>query len=449
MPSSTAPPFPPDTAEPNFLTLRDGSTAQVHVAEPDDRPVLADFFGRLSPESRRKRFLCECRPNPKLIASLCDNSDPHSQLTLVATHLQDGEARIIAAGSYLAKDRQTAEVALAVADGFQGKGLGTLLLERLALLAVRQGFRHFWAVTLADNQPMLEVFRESGFAVTETPEHGEVEVDLSLAPTEPGLARLETRHRVATVASLTPFFRPHALAVIGASRDPAAVGHQLLDTLLRGEFRGAIYPVNPKAAVVHGLRAYPSVRDLPEPVDLAVVAVPPQAVLGVVDDCAARGVRALVVVSAGFAECGREGAELQGRLVDKVRGHGMRLVGPNCLGLVATDPAVRLNATFIPCFAPRGGVAVSSDSGGLGLAALAVARRVGLGVSSCVSVGNRADVSSNDLLEYWEEDDATRVILLYLESFGNPRRFARIARRVSRRKPVVAVKAGRTQAGPP
>jgi acetyl coenzyme A synthetase (ADP forming)-like protein len=437
----------PDATDPDFLTLRDGSTVQVHVAGPGDREALADFFGRLSPESRWRRFLSLALPRPELIASLCDGLEPRAGLTLVATRVQGGAPRIVATGSYLAKGGRTAEVALAVADDFQGKGLGTLLLERLALLAARHGFTHFWAVTRAENQPMLEVFRESGFALVERPERDEVDVDLTLAPTEAGLARLETRHRVATVASLSPFFRPRSVAVVGASRDPAAIGYRLLDALLRGEFRGEVYPVNPKATVIRDLRAYPSVRGLPQPVDLAVVAVPRDAVLGVVDDCAARGVRALVVISAGFAEAGREGAELQKCLVEKVRGYGLRLIGPNCLGLLSTDPDVRLNATFVPYFPPRGGVAMSSDSGALGLAARAVAGRLGLGVASCVSVGNRADVSSNDLLEYWEDDAATRVILLYLESFGNPRRFARIARRVSRRKPIIAVKAGRTRAG--
>jgi succinyl-CoA synthetase alpha subunit/GNAT superfamily N-acetyltransferase len=444
VPPCAAPSFSPDATDPDFFTLRDGSTVEVHVAGPGDREALADFFARLSPESRWRRFLSLALPRPELIASLCDCSEPRSGLTLVATRVQGGRPRIIATGSYLAKDGRAAEVAVAVADGFQGKGLGTLLLERLALLAVRHGFTHFWAVARADNQPMLEVLRESGFALTERPERGEVEVDLALAPTEAGLARLKTRHRVATVASLRPFFRPRSVAVVGASRNPTAIGHQLLDALVRGGFRGAVYPVNPKAPAIRGLRAYPSVAELPGPVDLAVIAVPRDAVPGVVDDCAARGVRALCVISAGFAEVGCEGAELQKRLMEQVRGYGMRLIGPNCLGLVSTDPDVRLNATFVPYFPPRGGVAMSSDSGALGLAALAVAGRLGLGVSSCVSVGNRADVSSNDLLEYWEEDDATRVILLYLESFGNPRRFARIARRVSRRKPIIAVKAGRT-----
>ncbi len=437
----------PDTSDLDFLTLRDGSTAQVHVAGPADCEDLTSFFEKLSPESRWRRFFSLGLPRPDLIASLCDCSKPRSGLTLVATRVQGGEQQVLATGSYLAKERNTAEVAVAVADRFQGKGLGTLLLERLALLAVRHGFTHFWAVARTENQPMLEVFRESGFALTERPECGEVEIDLTLVPTDAGLARLEMRHRVATVASLSPFFRPHSVAVVGASRDPTAIGHQLLDALVQGEFRGAIYPVNPKAALIGDLRAYPCVRQLPEPVDLAIIAVPRDAVLGVVDDCAARGVRALVVLSAGFAEVGHEGAELQKRLVEKVRSYGVRLIGPNCLGLVATDPDVRLNATFIPYFPPHGGVAMSSDSGALGLAALAVSGRLGLGISSCVSVGNRADVSSNDLLEYWEDDPGTQVILLYLESFGNPRRFARIARRVSRHKPIIAVKAGRTRAG--
>jgi acetyl coenzyme A synthetase (ADP forming)-like protein len=382
-----------------------------------------------------------------LITSLCDSSEPRSGSTLVATRAHGGKAHIIATGSYQAKGDRTAEVALAVEDAFQGKGLGTLLLERLALLAVRHGFTHFWAVTQADNRLMCEVFRDSGFALEERPERGEVEVDLAIVLTESSVARLEMRHRVATVASLRPFFHPRSVAVVGASRDPSSIGSRLVDALVRSGFPGAVYPVNPKGPEIRGLRAYPSVQALPDAVDLAVLAVPREAVLGVVDACAARGVRALVVIPPGFAEVGGEGEELQKRLVEKVRGYGLRLIGPNCLGVLSTDPAVRLNATFVPVFPPRGGVAMSSDSGALSLTALTVAARLGLGMSSCVSVGNRADVSSNDLLEYWEEDGDTEVILLYLESFGNPRRFARIARRVSRRKPIVVVKAGRTQAG--
>lgn len=268
-----------------------------------------------------------------------------------------------------------------------------------------------------------------------------------LLPPSPPLVPGKEESAETTVASLRPFFRPNAVAVVGASREPASLGYRLVDALVEGGFPGPIYPVNPRASAIRGLRAYPAVRELPGPVDLAVIAVPRDSVLSVVDDCAAHGVRALVVITAGFAEVGPEGRLLQQRLVEKIRRHGLRLVGPNCLGLLSTGPDAPLNATFVPVAPPHGRVAMSSDSGALGLAVLAAAVRLELGVSSCVSVGNRADVSSNDLLEYWEGDEATGVILLYLESFGNPRRFARIARRVGRCKPIVAVKAGRTQAG--
>lgn len=261
------------------------------------------------------------------------------------------------------------------------------------------------------------------------------------------MARTPEQADSVDVAWLRPFFRPRGVAVIGASRDPSSIGYKLLEALVVNHYSGPVYPVNPKASVVGSLRAYPSVRDLPPPVDLAVIAVPKEAVLSVVDECAGSGIEALVVITAGFAEVGAEGGELQKKLVEKVRGCGMRMVGPNCLGLLNTDPAVSLNASFSPVFPPPGRVAMASQSGALGLALLAAARRFYLGLSTFVSVGNKADVSSNDLLEYWEADSGTDVILLYLESFGNPRRFARIARRVSQQKPIVVVKGGRTKAG--
>lgn len=445
-PRFVPPPFQ-DAAEHGRLILRDGSTATIRVARQEDAEALRVFFDGLSSESRRRRFFSVAPPAAELITSLTDSSNPRSALTLLVIRTPEGAPRVVATGSYFAKDERTAEVAFAVDESFQGKGLGTLLLERLAVLAVRNGFTRFWAITHADNRAMRDVFRESGFAVAEELRGSEIEVDLSVVPSEAAVARSETRDRIATAASLRPFFRPRSVAVVGASRDPASIGYRILEALVGNRFQGPVYPVNPKATVVSCIRAYPSVRDLPEPVDLAVVAVPRDAVLGVVDECAARGVRALVVITAGFAEVNAEGRELQKRLVDKVRGHGMRLIGPNCLGLLNTDPAVRLNASFSPLFPPPGRVAMSSQSGALGLAVLAAARRTGLGLSTFVSVGNKADVSGNDLLQYWEEDPGTDVILLYLESFGNPRRFARIAQRVSRRKPIVAIKSGRTQAG--
>jgi acetyl coenzyme A synthetase (ADP forming)-like protein len=441
------PPFQADRVESGSLILRDGTTAAIRLAEPRDQTRMRAFVNRLSPESKRHRFFSEGTPPDDLISALCDSSRPRAQLTLIVTRSADSDVRIIAAGSYWAKDRQTAEVAMAVDDACHGKGLGTLLLERLALLAIRHGFSRLWAVTHADNLAMREVFRESGFTTHEAYEGDDMAVDLSLIPTETTVARAEIRERLATTASLRPFFHPQSVAVIGASRDPQSIGHRLLDALIQTRFRGPIYPVNPKASEIAGLRVYPSLSAIPGPVDLAVIVVPRDAVVGVVDECAAKQIRALIVITAGFAEAGPEGAALQTRLVENVRQRGMRMIGPNCFGLLNTDPNVRLNATFSPLFPPGGRVAMSSQSGAIGLAVLAGARRIRLGISSFVSVGNKADVSTNDLLQYWEEDQATDVILLYVESFGNPRRFARIARRVGRRKPIVAVKAGRSRSG--
>src|SRR5262245_5659108 len=240
------------TEEFGQMTLRDGSVAQVRIARPGDSDALAAFFARLSPEARQRRFLSAALPPANLVASFCDDRDPRSALTLLVMRRQDGESRIIATASYLAKNETTAEAAFAVDDAFQGKGLGTLLLERLALLAVRQGFTHFWALTQADNRAMRDVFRESGFVMEEIPDLGEVEVDLSILPSEASVARLETRHRVATMASLRPFFHPKSVAVVGASRDPAGIGHRVLDALLRGGFSGPIYPINPRAGELCG-----------------------------------------------------------------------------------------------------------------------------------------------------------------------------------------------------
>jgi acetyl coenzyme A synthetase (ADP forming)-like protein len=438
-----------DFVESGRLILRDGSTATIRIALPQDREALIAFFDQLSPESRQKRFFSLAAPRGEWINALCDPSDPRQQLSLVVIRTTAGAPHIIATGSYLVDKTHDhgAEVAFAVDDAFHGKGLGSLLLERLAQLAVNHDITRFWAVTHMDNRPMLEVFHRSGFTVQEKFDHGYVHLSFSVSPTEASVARSELLDRLFTTASLRPLFRPASVAVIGASRDPTSIGYRLLEALIMNRFQGPVYPVNPKAAVVGSIRAYPSVRELPEPVDLAVIAVPREVVLPVVDDCAERGVKGLVVITAGFAEVSTEGRELQHRLVDKVRGYGMRLVGPNCLGLLNTDPEVQLNASFSPVFPPPGHIAMSSQSGALGLAILALARRLRLGLSTFVSVGNKADVSGNDLLQYWEEDDQTDAILLYLESFGNPRRFSRIARRVSRRKPIIAVKSGRTGAG--
>lgn len=436
-----------DSAESGRVILRDGSTATIRIATERDINALTDFFRSLSPESHRQRFLSFAQPSAEFLEFLCDSSHPEKQLTLVISRLISERHVIVAAGSYVGGPDKSAEVSFAVADHFQGKGIGSHLLERLALLAARAGFTRFWALTRLENKAMMEVFRHSGFQTRERIESGNIEVDFSVLPTEASVGLSEMRDRVVTVASLRPFFNPNGVAVIGASRDVSSIGYRILQALISNRFEGPVYPVNPNATVVGSTRAYSSVSELPEVVDLAVIAVPSAAVLGVVDECAAAGVKAVVVITAGFSEAGEEGRLLQAQLLERVRGHGMRMVGPNCMGLMNTDPSMRLNASFSPVFPPTGRIAMSSQSGALGIAILALAKERSLGISTFVSVGNKADVSGNDLLQYWEVDDNTRVILLYLESFGNPRRFARIARRVGRVKPIIAVKAGRTLAG--
>jgi acetyl coenzyme A synthetase (ADP forming)-like protein len=442
---SLAPSIPAfDHASDPRLVLRDGSVASVRATSAADAPALAGFFRQLSDESRMLRFFTAGDPPHDLVERLSDSSDPSRALTLVV----ERASGIIATASYIAVGSDTAEVAFAVSDGFQGKGLGTALLERLAAAAASRGFRRFEATTLAHNARMLEVFRDSGFEIrSQSSEGGCIDVQLSLSASAAGAAREEERHRLATVASLRPLLVSRAVAVIGASRRTSAIGRRVLDAIVSAGFNGAIYPVNPNAGEIAGLRAYPTARDLPGPVDLAVVTVPASEVATVVDDCAAARIPSLVVITAGFAEAGAEGRALQRRLTEQVRNYGMRMVGPNCLGLLNADPSVRLNASFSPIVPPAGHLGLFSQSGALGIAIIGLAAERRLGLSTFVSAGNKADVSGNDLLEYWEADPATHVLLLYLESFGNPRRFARLARRIGRTKPIVAVKSGRTAAG--
>lgn len=247
--------------------------------------------------------------------------------------------------------------------------------------------------------------------------------------------------------TLSPLFHPRTVAIVGVSQNPSGMGRRIFDCMLAAKYRGGIFPINKDGAAIEGYPGYRSVRDVPDPIDLAVIAVPRAAVAAVVDDCAAKGVKALVLITAGYAEAGAEGKALQDELVAKVRAAGMRMVGPNCMGVLTAEADAPMNGSFSPIFPPPGGLALSSQSGALGMVILSLASRRHVGLSGFVSVGNKADVSSNDLLEYWDTDEATKVIALYLESFGNPRRFANLARRIGRRKPIIAVKAGRTKAG--
>ena len=292
---------------------------------------------------------------------------------------------------------------------------------------------------------MLRVFSEAGFSVSRTLSSGVVEVTFPIAATAAYAARVSARDHTAVAASLRPFFEPRSVAVLGASPRRGTIAGELFRNILAGDFSGASYPVNRRGESVAGVRGYASIEDVPDAVDLAVVCVPAVDVLEAAESALRKGVRALIVISAGFAEVGADGAERQRQLLALVRAHGARLIGPNCLGVASA--ATRLNATFASRQAPAGNIGFSSQSGALGLAMLEAAESRGLGLSAFVSIGNKADVSSNDLLEWWEDDPLTEVVLLYVESFGNPRKFAELARRVARSKPILAVKSGTTASG--
>ena len=426
------------------VALKDGSTLQIRPIRSDDQVRLLAFLRALSPDSLALRFFGG-GTDLEGAARRESGIDYRDRFGLIATVGED--QRIVGHASYalLAADR--AEAAFMVADDFQGRGLGTILLTHLAEIAAANGITVFEAEVLPVNYRMLGVFRQSGFPIEVRLRYGELHVTFPTSFTDQAIARFEQREQIAAVNALRAFLNPRSVAAIGASRQRGSIGGELFHNLLGFGFNGPVYPVNSTAEVVQSVVAYPSVEAIPGPVDLAVVAVPARAVLEVAEACARKGVRALVVVSAGFAEVGDQGRQRQADLVKVCRASGMRLIGPNCIGIANTDPAVMLHATFGPLAPPAGRVGLSSQSGALGLAAVDYAESIGMGLSSFVSIGNKADISSNDLLNYWESDPRTSVILLYLESFGNPRRFTRIARRVARAKPIVVVKSGRSVAG--
>lgn len=425
------------------VVLRDGSTVTLRTAAEADVPSIQQFFERLSPVSLYQRFHSLPRLDSSRIRLLvAEGSDA---LVLVATHT----GHIVALAGYYPGKGSThrAEVAFAIADELQGRGLGTRLLERLAESARERNVRWFEADVQSENRKMLDVFAESGFSLTQNAESGVTHVVLSLEPSTLYADKAAHRARVAATASMRVFFEPKSVAVIGAGRERGKIGSEILNNLVEAGFTGTLSVVHPRATDIQGQGAYRTVADIPGPVDLAMVVVPAADVLGVVDDCIRKGVRGICVISAGFGESGPEGARREAALVEKIRNAGCRLIGPNCMGLLNTDERIRLNATFSPVYPPPGNVAMSTQSGALGLAILDYARQLNIGISSFVSVGNKADVSGNDLIQYWAEDPQTSVILLYLESFGNPKKFSDIARRVSRSKPIVAVKSGRSTAG--
>ncbi|MGE5274034.1 MAG: GNAT family N-acetyltransferase [Verrucomicrobiota bacterium] len=434
------------SADVRDVILRTGGTLRLRPPAGRDADAVLAFLGHLSEQSVYRRF----HGFPALRAETVEpflDPDWHDRGALIGTMSADGRGeQVVALANYVRlRDPARAEVAFAVADALQGQGVGTRLLEQLAATAAAGGISTFVAEVMPDNEPMLRVFADAGFAVSRRLEGGTTEVRLEIAPTEEYRAAVDERDHIAVVASLAPFFKPKTVAVVGASTRRGSIGGELFRNILDSNFEGIAYPVNPKAVSVAGVRAYPSVADIPDPVDLAVFCVPGELVLDEAEAAMQKGTRALCVISAGFAETGADGIRRQEQLLARVRAHGARLIGPNCLGIFASGPG--LNATFAPHSFPDGNIGFSSQSGALGLAVLERGATRGIGLSAFVSVGNKADVSSNDLLEYWEDDPETDLILLYLESFGNPRKFARLARRIARKKPILAMKGGRTSAG--
>lgn len=412
--------------------LTDGRVVRVRALDAADLDDVLALHRRLSEEDRYLRFFGSSTavfaPISRRITRAADDEHAALGAYLYGTLIGVAHYEVLA-------DPATAEIALVVDGNAQAHGLGTLLLEHLASAGRRRGVTRFVADVLADNRRMIQVFHDAGMAYRMTTDGPERHVEISLDEDERFAAAVDERDRVADVASLAGVLRPASIVVIGAGRRPGGIGHAVLANLLDGGFRGTLTAVNPHADEIAGVPCARSVADVPGPPDLAVVCVPADGVPDAVEQCGRRGVRAVVVISAGLS-----GTDLSDRVLDSVRRHGMRLVGPNCVGVVNTDPAVGMDATFIRGAIPAGRVGVVSQSGGVGIALVELLGALGLGVSTLVSTGDKYDVSGNDLLLWWRHDPNTAAAVLYLESFGNPRKFSRLARGLARTKPVIAVR---------
>jgi acyl-CoA synthetase (NDP forming)/GNAT superfamily N-acetyltransferase len=415
--------------------LTDGSVVTVRELGPGDVPALLALHRGLPVEDRYLRFFSTSPHQLEDFVERMVSPDAPRHVVLGAFR----EDRLLGAASYVVVRRTDfAEVALVVSHTEQAHGVGTLLLEHLASLARGRGVRRFTAEVLTINGRMLRVFTEMGLVTSIVPDGEVIYIELVLEPGDRYLDAVGERESVADVASLSHVLRPASIAVVGAGRSAASVGHAVLRNLVKGCYTGDLYAVNPHAKSVDGVDCYSSVSELPEAPELAVLCVPAKAVPAVAEECGRRGVRALVVISSGVdAEA----------LLDAVRRHGMRLVGPNCLGVSTSSVDVRMNATFARERDRAGAVGLVTQSGGVAIGVREELRRLGLGLSNLVSTGDKLDISSNDLLMWWEHDRDTRIIALYLESFGNPRKFARIARRVAASKPVLAIRAATSEAG--
>jgi acyl-CoA synthetase (NDP forming)/GNAT superfamily N-acetyltransferase len=426
-----------------FALLADGAMIEIRQAAADDFAAVKDMHEAMSADNAYLRFFSLSRQAAEKEASrVCREPEPGHAALLA---LLDGEVIGVASYEVAGQSGKTAEIAFAVADRMHRRGAATLLLEHLVSLARSRGVETFTAQTLTQNTAMLRVFADAGLPVRRQSADGVADLTFPLPREDTGtsldtyLDAVATRERGADAASLRHVFAPESVAVIGASRRTGTVGRVILDNIRGGGFRGRVYAVNPHARQIGGERCLPSVADLPEPVDLAVIAVPAAVVLDTAEQCGSRGIRSLVVITSGLDTAA------SADLLAACRRHGMRLIGPNCFGIAV--PAIGLDATFAASNPVPGVAGLVMQSGGLGFAMAGQLSRLGIGISSFASVGNKLDVSSNDMLMWWEQDGVTKLAVLYIESFGNPRKFARTARRVGARMPVLTVHAGRSEAG--
>ncbi|PRH77406.1 acyl-CoA synthetase, partial [Streptomyces solincola] len=440
------------------VVLRDGGTARIRPITAEDAERLVSFYEQVSDESKYYRFFA---PYPRLSAKDVHRFTHHDHVDRVGLAATVGGEfiatvrydRIDADGMPATAPADEAEVAFLVQDAHQGRGVASALLEHIAAVARERGIRRFAAEVLPANGKMIKVFTDAGYTQKRSFADGAVRLTLDLEPTNRSLAVQRAREQRAEARSVQRLLTPGSVAVVGAGRAPGGVGRTVLRNLLDGGFTGRLYAVNRALAgpsALDGVPAFPSVADIGHPVDLAVLAVPAERVPEAVADCGEHGVRGLVVLSAGYAEQGGEGRERQRALVRQARSYGMRIIGPNAFGVINTAEGVRLNASLAPHPPAAGRIGLFTQSGAIGIALLAGLHRRGAGLSAFVSAGNRADVSGNDILQFWFEDPDTDVVLLYLESIGNPRKFTRLARRTAAAKPVVVVKGGRhTGSAPP
>lgn len=419
------------------VVLKDGTTARLRPITPDDADGLQAMHRGQSESSIYLRYFTYKSQLSKKDLERFTHVDYRDRVAFVVQR----RGRILGVGRYdRYPDQDVAEVAFNIADAAQGRGLGSIFMEHLAVAARENGIRRFTAEVLPENRKMLSVFQESGFEVARHFEDGVVAVEFPIDPTARWRAVMESREHRAEAQSVAEIVNPSSVAVVGASRDAESVGHVVLERILAAGFTGDVYAVNREAFEVCGVPAYAHVKDIPGPVDLVVAAVPVDEMQGVVEQCAEHDVKGILVLTSGYADAGSEGVAAQRALVSRARAEGMRIIGPASLGVICTDPAIRLNASPAPGLPARGRIGLFSQSGSISAMLASSALRRGIGMSTVISAGNRADVSGNDAMQYFEDDPHTAAVGVYLESFGNPRKFSRIARRLSRTKPVVVVR---------